>query len=85
MPPGASPRDWALQANAHTGRVVAYCAACDGMRFKADGCRGRRQLRAADALLLSRSAEKVILVHRRDTLRPQNLPSALMELHNDFR
>ena len=51
--------------------LLPYCAACDGMRY-----RGRTVVvvgggnsAAADALLLSRIAGKVILVHRRDTLR----------------
>ena len=50
---------------------VAYCAACDGMFYKGKTVVvvGGGNSAAADALLLSRVAKKVILVHRRDTLR----------------
>lgn len=53
------------------GRGVAYCAACDGMFYqgKTVVVVGGGNSAAADALLLSRIAKKVILVHRRDTLR----------------
>lgn len=54
-----------------TGRNVHYCAACDGMRYKGKTVVvvGGGNSAVADALVLSRIAEKVILVHRRDTLR----------------
>ncbi len=54
-----------------TGRGVSYCAACDGMfyRGKTVVVVGGGNSAAADALLLSRVAKKVIVVHRRDTLR----------------
>ena len=54
-----------------TGRGVAYCAASDGMFYKGKTVVvvGGGNSAAADALLLSRIAKKVILVHRRDTLR----------------
>lgn len=54
-----------------TGRGVAYCAACDGMFYKGKTVVvvGGGNSAAADALLLSRIAKKVILIHRRDTLR----------------
>ncbi len=69
---GAGPRELGLANEAAlTGRGVAYCAACDGMRY-----RGRTVVvvgggnsAAGDALALSRVAKKVILVHRRDSLR----------------
>ena len=69
---GAGPRELGIPMERElTGRGVAYCAACDGMFY-----RGRTVVvvgggnsAAADALLLSRIAKKVILVHRRDTLR----------------
>ena len=53
------------------GRGVAYCAACDGMFYKGKTVVvvGGGNSAAADALLLSRVARKVILVHRRDSLR----------------
>ena len=69
---GANPRklgvpmEWEL-----TGKGVHYCAACDGMfyRDKTVVLVGGGNSAVADALVLSRVAKKVILVHRRDTLR----------------
>ncbi len=53
------------------GRGVGYCAACDGMfyRGKTVIVVGGGNSAAADALLLSKICAKVIVVHRRDTLR----------------
>jgi thioredoxin reductase (NADPH) len=53
------------------GRGVAYCAACDGMMYrgKTVAVVGGGNSAAADAALLSRVAEKVYLIHRRDSLR----------------
>lgn len=53
------------------GKGVAYCAACDGMFYKGKTVAviGGGNSAVADALILSRICEKVILVHRRDTLR----------------
>ena len=55
------------------GKGVAYCAACDGMfyRGKTVAVVGGGNSAAADALLLSKICEKVILIHRRDTLRAE--------------
>lgn len=69
---GANPRTLGLAGEAElVGRGVAYCAACDGMFFrgKTVAVVGGGNSAVADALLLSRVAEKVILIHRRDTLR----------------
>lgn len=69
---GANPRELGVEKESElVGRGVAYCAACDGMfyRGKTVVVVGGGNTAAADALLLSRIAEKVILVHRRDTLR----------------
>ena len=54
-----------------TGRGVNYCAACDGMFYKGKTVVvvGGGNTAAADAMALSRIAKKVIIVHRRDTLR----------------
>lgn len=54
-----------------TGKGVHYCAACDGMRYrgKTVAVVGGGNSAVADALALSRIAEKVILIHRRDSLR----------------
>jgi thioredoxin reductase (NADPH) len=53
------------------GRGVGYCASCDGMfyRGKTVAVVGGGNSAAADALVLSRIAKKVHLIHRRDTLR----------------
>ncbi|MBR4960537.1 MAG: thioredoxin-disulfide reductase [Clostridia bacterium] len=69
---GAFPRPLGLPGeNDWLGRGIHYCAACDGMfyRGKTVVVVGGGNTAAADALLLSRLAKKVILVHRRDTLR----------------
>ena len=69
---GANPRELGLpNEKALIGRGVNYCAACDGMFYKGKTVVvvGGGNSAAADAMLLSRVAKKVILVHRRDTLR----------------
>lgn len=69
---GANPRKLNLPGEeALTGRGVAYCAACDGMFYKGKTVAvvGGGNSAAADALVLSRIAKKVVLIHRRDTLR----------------
>lgn len=69
---GATPRELGIAKETElVGRGVAYCAACDGMFYKGKTVVvvGGGNSAAADALLLSRIAKKVILVHRRDTLR----------------
>ena len=55
----------------YSGRGVHYCAACDGMfyRGKTVAVIGGGNSAVADALLLSRVAKKVYLIHRRDSLR----------------
>lgn len=54
-----------------TGKGVAYCASCDGMfyRGKTVAVVGGGNSAAADAMVLSRIAKKVYLIHRRDSLR----------------
>ena len=69
---GAGPKMLGIEKEKElTGRGVNYCAACDGMFYKGKTVVvvGGGNSAAADALLLSRVAEKVIIVHRRDTLR----------------
>ena len=69
---GANPRELGVAGEKElVGRGVAYCAACDGRAYegKTVVVVGGGNSAAADALLLSRIAKKVILVHRRDTLR----------------
>lgn len=69
---GASPRALGLAGEeALIGRGVHYCAHCDGRFYKGKTVMvvGGGNSAASDALYLSGLAEKVILVHRRDTLR----------------
>ncbi|MCD8368810.1 MAG: thioredoxin-disulfide reductase [Clostridiales bacterium] len=69
---GAGPRELGVEGEQElTGKGVSYCAACDGMFYKGKTVVivGGGNSAAADALILSRICKKVILVHRRDTLR----------------
>ena len=69
---GAGPRKLGLpNEEPLTGRGIHYCAHCDGMfyRDKVVALVGGGNSAAAEALHLSRVAKKVILIHRRDTLR----------------
>lgn len=69
---GADPRELGVKnEQKFKGRGVHYCASCDGMFYKGKTVIivGGGDTAVADALLLSRVANKVFLVHRRDTLR----------------
>ena len=69
---GADPKNLGLpNEEALVGRGVSHCAACDGMFYKGKTVVvvGGGNTAAADALQLSRICKKVIIVHRRDTLR----------------
>lgn len=69
---GADPRPLEVPGEAALlGRGVHTCAACDGMfyRGKTVAVVGGGNSAVADALLLARVAARVILVHRRHTLR----------------
>lgn len=69
---GASPRALDVPGEKDmAGRGVHYCAACDGVFYRGKTVLvvGGGNTAAADALMLSRIAKKVILVHRRDSLR----------------
>ncbi|MBE6613831.1 MAG: thioredoxin-disulfide reductase [Ruminococcaceae bacterium] len=69
---GAVPRELGIpDEDKWYGQGIHYCAACDGMFYKGKTVVvvGGGNTAAADALLLSRIAKKVILVHRRDSLR----------------
>ena len=69
---GADPRELGVDKETELiGRGVAYCASCDGMfyRGKTVVVVGGGNTAAADEILLSRIAKKVIIVHRRDTLK----------------
>lgn len=83
---GASTRELGLPGEKElVGRGVSYCAACDGMFFRGKTVVivGGGNSAAADAMVLSRVCEKVILVHRRDTLRATKVyHKPLMEAEN---
>ena len=67
------------------GKGVAYCAACDGMfyRDREVAVIGGGNSAVADALLLSRVAKQVHLIHRRDSLRATKVyHKALAESEN---
>ena len=59
------------QEEALIGKGIGYCASCDGMfyRGKTVAVVGGGNSAAADALVMSRIAKKVYLIHRRDSLR----------------
>lgn len=87
---GADPRKLGVEEEESlVGRGINYCAACDGMFYKGKTVVvvGGGNSAVADALLLCRLAEKVILVHRRDSLRAEKIyDKALREAGNlEFR
>ncbi len=87
---GAGPKELGVAGEkALAGKGVNYCAACDGMFYqgKTVVVVGGGNSAAADALLLSRICKKVILVHRRDTLRAAKIyHEPLMKAENvEFR
>lgn len=69
---GADPRPLGLPNEKFLiGKGINYCAACDGMAFKNKDVAvvGGGNTAVEDALLLSRICRKVVLIHRRDSLR----------------
>ena len=69
---GATPRELNLKEEKEwIGRGLSYCATCDGMFYKNKNVVvvGGGNTAVAEALFLSRICKKVLLVHRRDTLR----------------
>ena len=83
---GATPRLLGVAGEEQwLGRGIHYCAACDGMfyRGKTVAVVGGGNTAAADALLLSRVAKEVHVIHRRDTLRATKVyHQPLMEAEN---
>ena len=87
---GAGPRELGIEDEQELiGKGVNYCAACDGMFYKNKTVviAGGGNTAAADALILSRICKKVIVVHRRDTLRATKIyHEPLMKAENvEFR
>ena len=87
---GANPRELGLAKEKELiGHGVAYCASCDGMFYKDKivVVVGGGNSAVSDAALLSRIAKKVIIVHRRDTLRATKIyHDQLMKTENiEFR
>ena len=69
---GAVPRRLGVPGEAeYTGRGVSWCATCDGALFrgKTVAVIGGGDAAAEEALFLTKFAEKVYLIHRRDELR----------------
>ncbi len=60
---------------AYAGRGVSYCAVCDGAFFEGETIAvvGGGDAAAEEADFLTRYAEKVYLIHRRDELRAQKV------------
>lgn len=68
-----------------SGMGVSYCATCDGAFFKGKSVAvvGGGDVAVEDAVFLSRTCEKVYLIHRRDELRAARiLQDALFEQPN---
>lgn len=79
---GASPRKLGLpEEESLIGRGVNYCAHCDGPFYKDKTVVvvGGGNTAVADAIYLSRIAKKVILVHRRDTLRATKIYNKILQ------
>ena len=73
---GASHRRLDIKGEAEfSGRGVSYCAVCDGAfsKGKTAAVIGGGDTALGDALYLSKTAEKVYLIHRRDTFRANRL------------
>lgn len=72
---GAGPRALELPGEQTPGKGVHYCAACDGMRYRGKTVvvAGGGNSAVEDALMLANIADKVLLVHRRDTLRADKI------------
>lgn len=83
---GAFPRELGVDGEReHIGKGVHYCAHCDGRFYKGKTVIvvGGGNSAVSDALYLSRVAKKVILIHRRDTLRASKIyHNAVMTAEN---
>lgn len=83
---GAEPRRLGLDGeDALVGRGLHYCAHCDGRFYKDKSVIvvGGGNSAVSDALYLSHLCKKVIIVHRRDSLRATKIyHEPLMKAHN---
>lgn len=73
---GAVPRHLGIPGeDEFIGRGVSYCATCDGPFFsgKEVAVIGGGESAVTDALMLSDLAKRVIVIHRRDTLRASQI------------
>ena len=87
---GANPKELGVNGEQELiGKGVHYCAHCDGRFYKGKTVAvvGGGNSAVADALYLSHLARKVILIHRRDTLRATKIyHEPLMKAENvEFR
>ena len=72
---GASPKKLGIPGESEfSGRGVSYCALCDGAFFEGRTVAviGGGDTALSDALYLSKMAEKVYVIHRRDSFRANN-------------
>lgn len=79
---GASHRELGVKGEKELlGRGVGYCAVCDGFfyRNKTVVVVGGGNTAVTDALYLSKICKKVILVHRRDSLRAEKILTQRLE------
>jgi len=73
---GADPKELGIPGEKeYTGRGIHFCAHCDGRFYKNKTVLviGGGNSAASDALYLAGLAEKVLLVHRRDSLRAEKI------------
>lgn len=73
---GANPRELGISGeDSLIGRGLHYCAHCDGRFYKGKTAIvvGGGNSAVSDALYLSHLAEKVIMIHRRDSLRASKI------------
>lgn len=83
---GAVPAELGLENEKNLiGRGVAYCASCDGMFYKGKTVVvvGGGNSAVSDALILSKLAKKVIVVHRRDSLKAEKILSDKLMSHEN--
>ena len=77
---GASPKKLGIAGEEEfAGRGVSYCALCDGAFFEGKTVTviGGGDTALSDALYLSKTAEKVYVVHRRNEFRAANIEFVL--------